>query len=143
MFCPIQKKNDDGDVMDCLIQHKNDPIVKANSKCRISIEHFQIISLKDYRFTYKFKLACKSYAMRFCQNAKTKASVVTCLSEKVTNDTIAGHKSDIQKECRQQIKAQLFQQRENIDFDPILTKACGSDIKTHCKDVEHGSAQVF
>lgn len=141
--CATEVKNDDGDIMECLIAHKNDPDVKKYSKCRVSIEHFQIVSLKDYHFSYKFKIACKNYAMRYCREAKTKAAVVMCLSEKVRNDTVNGLKSDIQKECRQQLKAQLFQQRENIDYDPKLKEACAVDIKLHCKDVEHGTAQVL
>ncbi|XP_017773865.1 PREDICTED: Golgi apparatus protein 1 [Nicrophorus vespilloides] len=142
-LCSLDTKTDEGTVMECLIAHKNDPLVKANNKCRISIEHFQLISLKDFRFSYKFKIACKPYAVRFCQTAKTKAAVVSCLSEKVTNDTIAGVKSVVQKECRQQLKAQLFQQRENIMFDPKLAQACESDIREHCNEIEHGSAQIL
>jgi Golgi apparatus protein 1 len=142
-LCGSEQKNDEGDIMECLISHKNDPSVKTNPSCRVSIEHFQIISLKDYRFTYKFKVACKHFAMRFCGKARTKSEVVTCLSEKVTNDTVSGFKSAVPKECRQQLKAQLLQQRENIDFDPKLKTACATDIKTHCPNVEHGNAQVL
>lgn len=141
-LCSSETNDEHGDVMDCLIQHKNHALVKGNQKCRISIEHFQLISIKDYRFTYKFKIACKPYAVRFCRNAKTKAAVVECLSEKVANDTIAEMKSDVQKDCRQQLKAQLFQQRESIDFDPKLSKACDADIKLHCNNVDHTSGQV-
>jgi Golgi apparatus protein 1 len=142
-LCGSEQKNDEGDIMECLISHKNDPSVKTNPSCRVSIEHFQIISLKDYRFTYKFKVACKHFAMRFCGKARTKSEVVTCLSEKVTNDTVSGFKSAVPKECRQQLKAQLLQQRENIDFDPNVKTACATDIKTHCPNVEHGNAQVL
>ncbi|KAK4879218.1 hypothetical protein RN001_007364 [Aquatica leii] len=141
--CSSELKHDDGDMMECLIAHKNDPDVKANMKCRVSIEHFQIISIKDYRFSYKFKVACKNYIIRYCSNAKSKAEVVWCLSEKIRNDTVNGLKSDIHKECRQQIKAQLFQQRENINFDPKLKEACLEDVKDHCNDVERGSSQVL
>lgn len=143
MHCASEMKNDEGDIMECLIAHKNDPDVKSNSKCRVSIEHFQIISLKDYHFSYKFKVACKSYVMRYCRDARSRAAVVSCLSEKVRNDTVNGLKSDIQKSCRQQLRAQLFQQRENIDFDPKLKEACSEDIKNYCSDVEHGTAQVI
>lgn len=46
-------------------------------------------------------------------------------------------------ECRQQIRAQLFQQRENIDFDPKLKAACRIEIKEICGDVQHGAGQVL
>lgn len=142
-LCENDLKNDEGDVMDCLISHKNDPAVRANPPCRASIEHFQIISLKNYRFTYKFKVACKPYALHWCASARTKAEVVACLSEKVTNDTTRGYKSNISKDCRQQLKAQIFQQRESIDFDPKLKAACASDIKLYCPLVKKGDAQIL
>lgn len=141
--CNSQFKHDEGDLMDCLIQHKNEPIIKANRNCRASIEHFQIISVKDYRFTYKFKVACKAHAMHLCGQARTKTDVVVCLSEHLLNDTIHGVKSSIRKECKQQLKAQLFQQRENIDYDPKLKEACLMDIKKFCKDIDPGNAQVL
>lgn len=135
-------KRDEGEKMDCLIAHKNDPVIKEKPACRASIEHFQIISLKNYKYSYKFKAACKKHAMRFCPNPKSFVDVIRCLSEKITNDTIKGERSVIPKECRQQVKAQLFQQRENIDFTPKLKAACEQDIQTFCPKIEHGNAQV-
>lgn len=58
------------------------------------------------------------------------------------NDTIRDAKHTISKECRQQLRAQLFQQRENIDFDPRLKRACTGDIKKLCAQIENGGAQV-
>ncbi|KAL1491212.1 hypothetical protein ABEB36_011845 [Hypothenemus hampei] len=129
--------------MDCLISHKNDPVIRSNPSCRGSIEHFQIISLNDYRFSAKFALACKPYAMRFCSGAKTKNEIVVCLSERVLNATVSGIKGQIPRECKQQLKAQLFQQRENIKFDPVLKAACMQDIKKYCMHVQSGNAQVL
>lgn len=63
---------DEGDMMDCLIKHKNEVDVREDYKCRAAIEHFQLISLKNYHFTYKFKEACRTYVMRFCPTSKTK-----------------------------------------------------------------------
>lgn len=83
-------KKEEGDVLDCLIMHKNNPDVKADSKCRAAVEHFQLISLKNYHFTYKFKLACKPNVIRFCQGSRTKSDVIACLSEIVRNDTLIG-----------------------------------------------------
>lgn len=141
--CNQEARNDEGDVMECLISHKNDPVVRGNPACRASIEHFQIISLKDYRFSYKFKAACKPYAMRFCGKAQSKNDVVRCLSEQVLNATVNGIKSQIPRDCKQQLKAQLFQQRENIEYDPVLKHACLVDIKKYCSQVTSGNAQVL
>ncbi|XP_055546541.1 Golgi apparatus protein 1 isoform X1 [Wyeomyia smithii] len=133
---------DEGDVMECLIAYKNDPDMRNDVKCRSAIEHFQIISLKSYHFTYKFKEACRPYVTRFCPNSNTKNEVVSCLSEMMRNDTIKGAKHSVPKECRQQVRAQLYQQRENIDFDPNLKAACQQDINTYCSSIPHGSGQV-
>lgn len=137
-----KSKKEEGDIMDCLIQHKNDPDVKSDNKCRASIEHFQLISLKNYHFTYKFKVACKPYVMRYCQDARTKAEVISCLSEIVRNDTLSTNRNRVLKDCRQQMRAQLLQQRENIDFDTKLKESCKKDIQKKCNAIEHGSAQV-
>lgn len=159
----IMSGREDGDVMDCLISLKND-VLKPNVKCRAAIEHFQLISLKNYVFTFKFKEACRPHVsrylfglisfsfflnltfninFRYCQNSNTKYDVVACLSEIMAKDTINGHKHSIPKNCREQVRAQLYQQRENIEFDPILKKTCMKDIKTFCYEIPAGSGQVL
>lgn len=69
--------------------------------------------------------------------------VVACLSEVVRNDTITDSKHKVTKPCRQQLRAQLLQQREYLELDPVLKKACQSDIIKHCSGMESGSAQVM
>lgn len=71
-----------------------------------------------------------------------RSDVIFCLSEQVRNDTLRDAKHTISKECRQQLRAQLFQQRENIDFDPRLKRACTEDIKKWCEGIDKGGAQV-
>lgn len=142
-LCDSDNSNEDGGVMDCLIENKNNPLVKSNPPCRSSIEHFQIISLKDFKFTYKFKIACKVHAMRLCSNrAGSRSEVVACLSEHILNATVQKMRSSIPKDCRQQLKSQIFQQREKINFDPVLEKACAMDIKKFCQHISSGNAQV-
>ncbi|KAK9511032.1 hypothetical protein O3M35_005681 [Rhynocoris fuscipes] len=133
----------DQDVMDCLIEKKNDPLMKLHLKCRASVEHQQLISLKDYHFTYKFKKACKVHVSRFCPGAKIKSEVVRCLSEVIRNDTLLEQKPHVPKECHQQLRAQLLQLRENIDLNPKLKADCASDIREHCSKVPHGNAKVL
>lgn len=142
-LCNSENLNEGDTVMDCLIENKNNPLVKSNPVCRGSIEHFQIISLKDYHFTYKFKVACKPYVVRLCgEQVRNKNEVVACLSEHILNATINGVRSTIAKDCRQQLKAQIFQQREKIDFDPGLKQHCSVDIRKFCTNVQSGNAQV-
>ncbi|XP_005187616.1 Golgi apparatus protein 1 isoform X1 [Musca domestica] len=132
---------DRGDMMDCLISHKNDADLRQDLKCRAAIEHFQIISLKNYHFTYKFKEACRPHVVRFCSGSTTKNDVVACLSEVMRNDTIRGQRPRIPKECRQQVKAQLYQQRESLELDPKLAKACKKEMEQFCSD-KKGPGQV-
>lgn len=58
------------------------------------------------------------------------------------NDTLKGQRHSIPKECRQQIRSQLYQQRENIDFDPKLKTACREEIQNFCLNVPNGGGQV-
>lgn len=134
---------DEGDMMECLIEHKNDIEVRSDYKCKAAVEHFQLISLKNYHFTYKFKEACRPSVKRWCPKSKTKAEVIECLSTKVQEDIIKDTQHHITKECRQQLKAQLYQQRENIQFDPILQAQCTNDIKQYCYDLEPGNSQIL
>lgn len=60
----------------------------------------------------------------------------------IRNETLRGQRHVVSKECRQQVRAQLFQQRENINFDPKLKNACQHEIKKYCNDVPHGGGQV-
>ncbi|CAG9567418.1 unnamed protein product [Danaus chrysippus] len=139
----LKSKKDEDDILECLIMHKNDAEIKANVKCRAAIEHEQLISLKNYRFTRKFKNACKSYVVRFCPKAQTKLQVVMCLSEIIRNDTITRRKHTIYKECRQQLRSQLFQQKENIDLDPDLKEACRKDLQEFCPTIPHGESAAL
>ncbi|XP_014236728.1 Golgi apparatus protein 1 [Trichogramma pretiosum] len=134
---------DDGDMMECLIEHKNDLDSRTDSKCKAAVEHFQLISLKNYHFTYKFKEACRPMVTRWCKQAKTKSEVIACLSDIVQKDIIYDSQHKITRECRQQLKAQLYQQRENIKFDPKLHKTCEKEIGLLCSNVEPGNSQVL
>lgn len=58
------------------------------------------------------------------------------------DNIVKGERHSLPKECRQQVRSQLFQQRENIDFDPHLKKDCAPEINEFCKEVPHGSGQV-
>lgn len=142
-LCAFELRSKEDDVMDCLISHKNDPEVKSNLKCRSAIEHEQLIALKNYRFTRKFKNACRSYVVRFCPIAQTKSQVVSCLSEIVRNYTIMGRKNVISKDCRQQLRSQLFQQKEDIDLDPELKEACIQDLANYCPKAQHGESAAL
>lgn len=74
-YCEKESR-ENGDTMECLIAHKR---LDMDLKCRASIEHYQIISLQNYHFSYKFKEACRPFVIRFCPSSNTKVEVVACL----------------------------------------------------------------
>ncbi|KAJ8981404.1 hypothetical protein NQ317_010341 [Molorchus minor] len=86
-------------------------------------------------------MACKSHAMKLCYNAKSKSEVVACLSANLLNSTIHGVRSSIPKDCKQQLRSQIFQQRENINLNPALQSSCSTEIKKFC-NINKGSSQV-
>ena len=68
--------------------------------------------------------------------------MIHCLSSLIQDDILKDRQPRIPKDCRQQLKSQLYQQRENIQFDPILQKACVKDIKQFCFNIIPGNSQV-
>ncbi|XP_064639932.1 Golgi apparatus protein 1-like isoform X2 [Lineus longissimus] len=142
-FCEevINQNTEPGDVMECLIKYKHHP--KMNSKCSAGIEHHQLLTLKDYRFSFKFKEACKKDVLKNCKGIKKKADVISCLSENVRNDTLLEEEHRIAKDCRRQLKFELLQRSESIDLDPKLKEACGGDVKLYCNNLTPGQAQVI
>lgn len=68
--------------------------------------------------------------------------MIECLSLIVQEDIIKESQHRVLKDCRQQLRAQLYQQRENIHFDPILQAACTVDIKQYCSNIQPGNSQV-
>lgn len=66
----VQRK-DEGLVIQCLIKYKEEQgSENMDEKCSAAIEHWQILSLKDYRFSYKFKDACKKDILEQCTRGK-------------------------------------------------------------------------
>ncbi|CAI9714844.1 Golgi apparatus protein 1 [Octopus vulgaris] len=142
-FCEDQLDNDvdPSEVMDCLIEHKHHQ--DMNRKCGAGVEHHQLILLKDYRFSFKFKESCKRSVAAHCKNKKTKPDVIACLSEHVRNDTLLDEKHRIEKDCRHQLRVELLQRSESLNLDPELKKACELDRKKFCAHKSPGNAQII
>ncbi|WAR12979.1 GSLG1-like protein [Mya arenaria] len=108
-FCGegLDKNAEASEIMDCLIKSKNN--ADMNEKCRIGIEHHQIVQMKDYNFSHKFRDACKKDVLSHCKESKTKADVVVCLSELVRNDILQESAARISQKCRQEVRADLLE----------------------------------
>jgi Golgi apparatus protein 1 len=138
-------------LMMCLIQFKYHP--DMDDKCRIGVEHHQLITLQNYEFSRDFKRACQQNIVELCFNGTrrnlkkdsesvAKQAVVKCLSEQVRKDTLTDSTQHVSKACRKQLKFELLQRSENIKLDPDLQEACSEDVKMHCKNVSPGKAAV-
>ncbi|KAI5616309.1 Golgi apparatus protein 1, partial [Silurus asotus] len=132
---------DTGDLMECLVQNKHQK--EMNDKCAVGVTHFQLIQLKDFRFSYKFKMACKEDVLKLCPNIKRKGDVVICLSTTVRNDTLQDVKDHrVSLKCRRQLRVEELDMSEDVRLDPELHNACKKDIERWCSSVSFGNAQV-
>ncbi|ELT94856.1 hypothetical protein CAPTEDRAFT_177499 [Capitella teleta] len=143
-FCStlISDNADPGEVMRCLVDNKYDP--KMAPKCRAGVEHHQIITLEDYRFSLKFKESCKDDVAHQCRGMKKKADVVSCLSKTVRDDILQDASSHrISERCRAELRYQLQQRSSNIKLDPDLEEMCSNDVQLLCANVSPGKSQVI
>ncbi|KAI3377325.1 hypothetical protein L3Q82_008534, partial [Scortum barcoo] len=133
---------DTGDLMECLVQNKHQK--EMNEKCSVGVTHFQLIQMKDFRFSYKFKMACKEDVLRLCPNIKKKVDVVICLSTTVRNDTLQEAKEQrVSLKCRKQLRVEELEMSEDIRLEPELYDPCKSDISRLCPNVAFGNAQMI
>uniref|UniRef100_A0A1A8GJW1 Golgi apparatus protein 1 n=1 Tax=Nothobranchius korthausae TaxID=1143690 RepID=A0A1A8GJW1_9TELE len=133
---------DTGDLMECLVQNKQQK--EMNDKCAVGVTHFQLIQMKDFRFSYKFKMACKEDVLRLCPNIKRKVDVVICLSTTVRNDTLQEVREQrVSLKCRKQLRVEELEMSEDIRLEPELYDPCKSDISRLCPNVAFGNAQMI
>ncbi|KAK7122114.1 hypothetical protein R3I93_023051 [Phoxinus phoxinus] len=133
---------DTGDLMECLVANKHQK--EMNEKCAVGVTHFQLIQMKDFRFSYKFKMACKEDVLKLCPNIKKKVDVVICLSTTVRNDTLQEVKEQrVSMKCRKQLRVEELEMSEDIRLEPELYESCRQDIKQYCQNVVFGNAQVI
>ncbi|XP_040024135.1 Golgi apparatus protein 1-like [Gasterosteus aculeatus] len=131
-----------GDLMECLVQNKHQK--EMNEKCSVGVTHFQLIQIKDFRFSYKFKTACKEDVLKLCPNIKKKVDVVICLSTTVRNDTLQDAKEQrVSIKCRKQLRVEEVEMSEDIRLEPELYDPCRQDINRLCQNVPFGNAQVI
>ena len=139
-YC-ADKRDEKGALLECLIKQKNNR--QMQSKCRVGIEHHQLLNLNDILFNFMFLKACKGEISSHCMSKKTKLEVVYCLSELVLNDTLLNEPQRISVECRKELRFELLQTNENINLDPELAQACVADMGEFCGDVKAGNGDVL
>ncbi|WKX97247.1 hypothetical protein Q1695_013144 [Nippostrongylus brasiliensis] len=125
---------DHGDVMECLLNNKDQP--EMTSKCRSYVNHFELITLRDYHFSYKFQKACAADIERHCQNhGNDKGEIIRCLSEVRFEHKVLGSSADLTEPCKHQLKVAYLQQEQFDDkehmaeADPKFTEKCSREIQ--------------
>lgn len=112
-------------------------------KCRIGIEHHQLLNLNDVALNVKFTRLCQTEIAEHCAGAETKLDAVFCLSEMVLNDTLLSQDQRVRRRCREQLRFEQLQISENINLDPELASSCHNDIEKFCSDVKSGKGEVI
>jgi Golgi apparatus protein 1 len=138
----INEEIDHGDVMECLSRNKDAD--EMTPKCRSYVHHFELISMRDYHFNYKFTQSCESDIKQHCSAfGQDKGAIIRCLSNIMFEHRVLGSTPDITKDCKRQLRAAYLQQeqvnfddKKNMkDADPTLMQKCDADIrKLNCQD---------
>jgi Golgi apparatus protein 1 len=136
-----EKKDGKGDLLECLIKQKNN--ANMDEKCRMGIEHHQLLNMEDVNFNPKFRRSCRKEIVEHCSQAKSKLEVIKCLSDIVLNDTLLDQIQRVSDICRSKLRFELLQLNENIKLDPELDEACKEDVAQLCDDVKAGRGEVL
>ena len=140
--CGLEAKaGDGGGVMECLVRHKMDHPQGSkgamNNRCRTVVDQWQILTLQDWKFSFKFKEACKSDIREHCKDPRPtkKEHVISCLVETVAADAVSEEKQSnrISKACRAELKFELLQKHSSAKLDPDLERACQDDLSKFCR----------
>uniref|UniRef100_A0A0N5ASS7 Golgi apparatus protein 1 n=1 Tax=Syphacia muris TaxID=451379 RepID=A0A0N5ASS7_9BILA len=116
---------DHGDVMECLYNHKD--AKEMNEICRSYVDHFELISLRDYRFSFHFNQSCAEDIQRYCRDEALSsdksvfvvavAQIIQCLSRILFEHKVLGTEKNLRPECKKQLKTAFLQQEQFDDMD--------------------------
>jgi len=132
----INEEIDHGDVMECLAGHKD--AQEMTPKCRSYVNHFELISMRDYHFNYRFTQACDHDIRTHCASfGQDKGAVIRCLSNIMFEHRVLGSDPDLSKDCKKQLRVAYLQQeqvpfddKEHMkDADPTLMEKCERDVR--------------
>lgn len=135
-FCKRELEDGGGEqVLPCLIKNKND--IEMDHLCSDAIEHWQLLEMKDFKFSPLLKDLCLNDILENCRESKTKTEAIKCLSQSIVKDF-----NKVTENCRAQLKKELIEQTENIKLIPELYESCQEDIEKFCSHVPASGAQL-
>ncbi|VDK72684.1 unnamed protein product [Litomosoides sigmodontis] len=120
----INEEIDHGDVLECLLDNKGQP--EMTSKCRSYVNHFELITLRDFKFDEHFA--------QYCSNDIRKAEIIRCLSTIMFEHKVLGTPDDLEKDCKKYLKSAYLHQEQfddkshMLDADPTLMKKCNQEL---------------
>ncbi|KAH7980256.1 hypothetical protein HPB49_014203 [Dermacentor silvarum] len=121
----LSKDVDQGDLLGCLVQHKNDFRMKEDQRCRAALEHFQLE--ENIKLDPKLDAACVSDQRNLCGNVHPgEGAMLECLKE---------HKNKLTRECHIAIFQRERLEAESVGLDYSLTLACKSALRQFCPEV--------
>ncbi|XP_065064427.1 Golgi apparatus protein 1-like [Rhopilema esculentum] len=132
-FCQdVVKDGNPDEVLPCLIKNKHSS--EMDLQCTSAVEHWQILELKDIRFSHKLKKACFDDIEKNCPHSKSKLDAVKCLSTEMQKNIKENRQSAVSQECQDQIRAELIEEHEDIvNLDPEFQNACQEDLSSEDK----------
>ncbi|VDK72616.1 unnamed protein product [Onchocerca ochengi] len=129
----INEEIDHGDVLQCLLDNKARP--EMTSKCRSYVNHFELITLRDFKFDERFAQYCSNDIKKYCTEVSTdKAEIIRCLSTVMFEHKVLGTPDDLEKDCKKYLKAAYLHQEQfddkshMLDADPTLMKKCSQEL---------------
>lgn len=123
----------------CLEDHK--AADKTEPACRDAIQRLQELRSRDWRLSPDIASNCEHDTNRLCSLEKTMAEASEFSG--VVLNCLIDHRGDIESsDCRTSLKRAQAARAEDVRNDPVVSKACKSDIATWCPKVEPGKGRV-
>ncbi|KAL3994362.1 Cysteine rich repeat family protein [Acanthocheilonema viteae] len=129
----INEEIDHGNVLECLLDNKDRP--EMTSKCRSYVNHFELITMRDFKFDEHFAQYCSNDIKKYCTEVSTdKAEIIRCLSTVMFEHKVLGTPDDLEKDCKKYLKAAYLHQEQfddkshMMDADSSLMKKCSQEL---------------
>mmetsp|Transcript_96994 Transcript_96994/g.277531 ORF Transcript_96994/g.277531 Transcript_96994/m.277531 type:complete len:1109 (-) Transcript_96994:154-3480(-) len=139
-FC-TDMTHGDARIFDCLSEHKDDEDMDA--ACAEEIQADEELTAKDWRLKFGVSHQCEADIDDLCSTEKASKGASGEGMEGVVLQCLVDARKKIKKAgCKTEINKLMKSQASNFKNNPQLVAACGTDVSTHCADVEPGHGRV-
>jgi len=139
--CGMEDKNEDSNgVLECLsrlyIDRPPGSPDAINPRCATVVRTWQLLTLKDFHFSYNFQHNCKADIRTHCKGKTAKYEIVHCLAAVNVHDVVNDQPHRLHTKCRQELKYELLQQHSSLELNPLLANACKIDLSKLCPGIQ-------